>query len=101
MFYYKTENYVYMLSLGFMIKLEESNLVPTQNFVYIGALFNLRLGLAFPSIERYAKILIAIEMLNQSRTTARDVMHLLGSMASCIELVRLTNSPIHASNYTF
>ena len=86
-----------LVSLGFMINLEKSNLEPSQKLVYIGALFNLKQGLILPTDERFAKIQVALSLFNKSWVTAQEFLHLLGLMASCIELVpnaRLFMRPI-------
>ena len=49
-----------LVSLGFMINLKKSNLYPSQNLIYLGALLSLRRGLILPTEERFAKIQLAL-----------------------------------------
>ena len=77
-----------LINLGFIVNLEKSNLIPTQTITYIGAMFCLKEGIVRPTSER-------IKM--ESQATARDFLHLLVIMASCIELIpnaRLFMRPI-------
>ena len=65
--------------------------------IYLGALLSLRRGLILPTEERFAKIQLALIPLCHLTVKARDFLHLLGLMASCIELVpnaRLYMRPI-------
>jgi len=82
---------------GLNDKCKKSSLVPSQSFVYLGALFHLHLGLVMPTEERFVKIQLAIKSLLNRQAKAQDFLHLLGLMASCIELVpnaRLYMRPI-------
>ena len=72
--------------LGFLINLEKSALQPSQNITYIGAFFLLEKGLVCPTLERIVKIFQAIQLLKRE-PTAQNFLHLLGLMASCIEIV--------------
>lgn len=93
-----------LMSLGFIINLEKSNLIPNQEITYIGALFNLRLGLVLPTEERAQKLWQAIKNLVSGQTKAKDFLHLLGLMASCIELIphaRLFMRPIQLHLLSF
>ena len=86
-----------LVSLGFMINLKKSNLYPSQNLIHLGALLILRRGLVLPTEERFVKIQLALIPLCHLTVKARDFLHLLGLMASCIELVpnaRLYMRPI-------
>jgi ribonuclease HI len=93
-----------LISLGFIVNNEKSSLAPQQSIVYIGALFNLKLGLISPTWERIKKIQQAIENLVLGQRTARDILHLLGLMASCIQLIpyaRLHMRPIQLHLLSF
>jgi hypothetical protein len=73
------------------------NNVPT--ITYIGAMFCLKEGIVRPTSERITKLLLRIENIlkMESLATARDFLHLLVIMASCIELIpnaRLFMRPI-------
>ena len=78
-----------LIKLGFIINVEKSNLNPTQSIIYIGADFSLQEGLVRPTQERVVKLQAGVKnVLNkQSQATAKDYLHLLGIMASCIELI--------------
>lgn len=85
-----------LVSLGLIIKLEKSTLIPSQRVTYIGAVFLLDKGIVCPTSERIQKIGQAISLIIQE-PTAHNFLHLLGLMASCIELVpnaRLYMRPI-------
>ena len=85
-----------LVRLGLVIKLEKSALVPSQRVIYIGAVFLLDKGIVCPTLERIQKIEKAILLVIQE-PTAYTFLHLLGLMASCIELVpnaRLFMRPI-------
>ena len=72
--------------LGLLINLGKSALEPSQSVVYIGAHFLLGKGIVCPTQERIAKIKEACLNLRVG-SSAQDYLHLLGLMASCIELV--------------
>ena len=83
--------------LGFLVNREKSQLQPTQQIVYIGGLFDLQKGLVRPTSYRIQKIHLAIRILMSNSATARDYLHALGLMASCVELIpfdRLHMRPI-------
>ena len=85
-----------LMELGFMINLEKSALEPSQSVVYIGAHFLLAKGLVCPTWERTDKIKEACKLIRKT-STAQSYLHLLGLMASCLELVpnaRLFMRPI-------
>jgi hypothetical protein len=52
-------------------------------------MFCLKEGIVRPTSERITKLLLGIENIlkKESQATARDCLHLLGIMASCIELI--------------
>lgn len=86
-----------LVALGFIVNLEKSNLVPTQSITYIGGLFLLDQSLVLPTPERVQKLQNALQILSRGQNTAKDFLHLLGLMASCIELIpnaRLFMRPI-------
>lgn len=83
--------------LGFIINWKKSALIPSQTVTYIGALFNFQTGIVLPTPERVQKLCSTVHKLMNSRSSARDYLHTLGLMASCIELVpnaRLYMRPI-------
>ena len=86
-----------LLQLGFIINVEKSSLVPKQVITYLGSVFNLKLGLVFPTLERITKLEEASKLLIQGKNSAFQFLHVLGLMASCIEIIpfaRLHMRPI-------
>ncbi|XP_060594733.1 uncharacterized protein LOC132749068 [Ruditapes philippinarum] len=93
-----------LIKLGFLVNLEKSNLTPQQIITYIGAVFNLKLGLILPTEERFLKIQNAILDLVNGKNKAQNFLHLLGLMASCLELIpnaRLFMRPIQLHLLSF
>lgn len=93
-----------LIKLGFLVNLEKSNLIPQQIITYIGAVFNLKLGLILPTEERFLKIQNAILDLVNGKNKAQNFLHLLGLMASCLELIpnaRLFMRPIQLHLLSF
>ena len=75
-------------SLGFLINLEKSHLVPTQNPTFLGAEINLVEGIAYPSDERKRNIQeCATLFLTAHSAPAVAWLRLLGLMASLVDLV--------------
>ncbi|KAK3093866.1 hypothetical protein FSP39_021232 [Pinctada imbricata] len=86
-----------LVSLGFIINLEKSALSPSQTVVYLGTLFQLKQGLVMPTNERITKLYNAVKLIIAGQNLARDFLHLLGIIASCIEIIpnaRLYMRPI-------
>ena len=87
-----------LVSLGFIINLTKSTLVPTQHIVYLGAVFRLDLGIILPTQERVLKFFSAVKKIQTTiHVTALDFLQVLGIMASCLEIVpnaRLYMRPI-------
>ena len=86
-----------LLSLGFIINVEKSNLEPSQAIVYLGTSFLLNVGLVKPTEERMQKLQKAVWSILRGQNQATDFLHLLGIIASCIEIIpnaRLFMRPI-------
>ena len=74
--------------LGFLINHEKSRSTPTQTPTYLGAVLDLRRGIASPTNDRVNNLLQCVAMFqNQGNTSARAWLHLLGLMASLVDLV--------------
>ena len=58
----------------------------TGNSVHRGT-FHFKLGIVTPTPERIKKLVSAIKNLHRSQNWAKDFLHLLGIMASCLELI--------------
>ena len=74
-------------STGLIINKEKSELIPKQEIVYKGGAFHLKLGIVTPTPERLRKLDLEIQRLLLGQNQARDFLHLLGLMASCLELI--------------
>ena len=86
-----------LLSLGFIINVEKSNLEPSQAIVNLGTSFLLNVGLVKPTEERIQKLQKAVWSILRGQNQATDFLHLLGIIASCIEIIpnaRLFMRPI-------
>ena len=76
------------LGLGFIINVEKSSLTPSQQPTYLGAIINLAVGLATPTLDRYQALRDCIQTFMISPSLpARIWLRLLGMMASLIDLV--------------
>lgn len=82
------ETILTLIDLGLVINLKKSQLVPSQQITYLGALFDLQKGLVYPSEDRFQHIQeIIIVIMKQEKITARLFLRLLGLMASCIDII--------------
>ena len=94
-----------LTSLGFIVNIEKSSLEPSRTITYIGGLFHLDQGLVFPTPERVQKLLSAVGNLSKrNKATAKDFLHLLGLIASCLELIpnaRLYMRPVQLHLLSF
>ena len=92
-----------LTSLGFIVNAEKSCLVLTQKITYIGVGgVQSRAG---TSVSRVEKLLSAVEQIqSKQRATDREFLHLLGLIASCLELIlnsRLYMRPIQLHLLSF
>lgn len=86
-----------LIKLGFIVNLQKSSLIPSQEITYIGALFNFKKEIVSPTMERILKLEMLVISIMKGHNTARDYLMLLGLIASCIELIpnaRLYMRPI-------
>jgi hypothetical protein len=92
-------------SLDFLVNKEKSTLIPTQTLIYLGGLFHLDKGLIYPTQERIVKLNLAIEnLLTQEKASALMFLHLLGIMASCLQMIlnaRLFMRPVQLHLLSF
>ena len=73
---------------GWIVNREKSDLLPKQVFTFLGQVFNLSKGVCYPTEARFLSIQEAIHpLLFNPHTTPRQVMHLLGLLASTEKLV--------------
>ncbi|CAC5368900.1 unnamed protein product [Mytilus coruscus] len=76
-----------LIKLGFIVNLQKSSLIPSQEITYIGALFNFKKEIVSPTMERILKLEMLVRSLMKGHNTARYYLMLLGFIASCIELI--------------
>ena len=78
-----TDYTLYLLFfLGWGVSLEKSDLDPSQEFIYIGVLFNTLLGLMFPPQDRVDNIIRAGHLLLETIPHARDWATFIGLISS-------------------
>ena len=76
--------------LGLLINHEKSRLNPTQTLEYLGALFNLKDGIIYPTEIRFLSLQQEISLLTtMTSVPTHKFLRLLGLMAACIDLVPL------------
>ena len=74
--------------LGWIVNKDKSDLIPKQVFTFLGQVFDLPKGVCYPTEARFLSIQQAIHpLLHNTFTTPRQVMHLLGLLASTEKLV--------------
>ena len=77
-----------VLQLGFVPNWEKSDLVPSQNFVFLGARCDSRKALIGPSLDRISRLQKTIQtLLGQRYASARELHSLLGQMESMARLL--------------
>ena len=77
-------------SLGWIINFQKSDLVPTQEIKFLSYKFDLRVVLVFPTQKKINRILEkTVSMLKASQTSPRELMSLIGSMASMEKTIPL------------
>ena len=75
--------------LGLLVNLEKSELTPSQDFVFIGARFNLVRALVFPSEANATKVAKLVWLFRTSKAqTARKWQSLLGTLGSQDRFIR-------------
>ena len=87
-----------ILDLGFLISWKKSEIIPSQNFIFLGEQFRTNLGLVHPPEEKIVKVLQLVTCLCQEVSVpARQFLQLLGflnSLADIVHLGRLHIRPI-------
>jgi hypothetical protein len=74
--------------LGFFHHVQKSQLLPLQDFIFLGCRFLLHLSLVMPTLERFQKILTLVQwFLNQQQCPARQWQRLLGLLAATERMV--------------
>ena len=84
--------------LGLLLNEKKSTLEPTQTISYLGAVFDLRSGIIFPSEERFLNMERQLNsMIHSKECEALLFLRILGLMTSCLDLIpraRLQMRPI-------
>jgi len=84
--------------LGFCPSIEKSELLPSQDAIFVGIRYRLDLGLAFPPLAKFLALVTMITSLqHQSYLSARYFLRLLGvlnSLADVVPLGRLHIRPL-------
>lgn len=62
-------------------------MVPKQDILYIGRTFHFQQEIETPTPERIKKLVFAIKNLCRGQNRSKDFLHLLGIMASFLELI--------------
>ena len=76
--------------LGFIVNHKKSELIPSQNFDFVGYHYSLDTALVRPTQDRWTKLQEAFNRLANKRTTsARNLMSLIGLLASTEKTVPL------------
>lgn len=76
--------------LGFYVNIEKSDLVPSQDFIYLGMKFDTVAYVVKPAPARIEKLLATLSrLLNKETVSAREIAGLLGSMESMASLIPL------------
>ena len=87
-----------LLELGFLISWKKSEVIPSQDFVFLGEHFRTDLGLVFPSEEKFLALRqFILTFLAKTSVTARQFSQLLGllnSLADVVQLGRLHIRPL-------
>ena len=77
-----------LTEMGWLINLQKSQLIPTQEMIYLGSLFNTKQSsVSLPPQKREAIIQKMIQVRRCSFLTASQCMSLIGTMSACIPLV--------------
>ena len=83
--------------LGLIVNLKKSEITPAQGIEFVGVLYDLSVGRAFPPLQRIAKIQVLIQKLLSALTAPASewltLIGLLGSVADQVPLGRLHIRP--------
>jgi hypothetical protein len=79
-----------LLELGFLISWKKSEVIPSQDFVFLGEYFRMDLGLVFPPEKKYLALRqFILTLLAKTSVNARQFSQLLGLLNSLADVVRL------------
>jgi hypothetical protein len=87
-----------LLELGFLISWKKSEVIPSQDFVFLGEHFRTDLGLVFPPEKKFLALhQFILTFLAKTSVIARQFSQLLGllnSLADVVQLGRLHIRPL-------
>jgi hypothetical protein len=79
-----------LLELGFLISWKKSEVIPSQDFVFLGEHFRTDLGLVFPPEEKFLALRqFILTFLVKTSVTAHQFSQLLGLLNSLADVVQL------------
>jgi hypothetical protein len=79
-----------LLELGFLISWKKSEVIPSQDFVFLGEYFRMDLGLVFPPEKKYLALRqFILTFLAKTSVNTRQFSQLLGLLNSLADVVRL------------
>jgi hypothetical protein len=82
--------------LGFLISWKKLEIIPSQDFVFLGEHFRTDLGLVFPLEEKFLALRwFILTFLAKTSVTARQFSQLLGLLNSLADVVQLGRLHIH------
>jgi hypothetical protein len=86
-----------LLDLGFLISWKKSQILPSQDFLFLGEHYRTDLGLIFPQRKNFSHCQKTLNFSNSPSVTARQFSQLLGflnSLADVVPLGRLHIRPL-------
>ena len=91
-----------LLELGFLISWKKSEVIPSQDFVFLGEHFRTDLGLVFPPEKKFLALRqFILTFLAKTSVTARQFSQLLGLLNSLADVVQLGRLPFVLYSFIF
>lgn len=88
-----------LLGLGFLISQTKSEIIPLQDFVFLGHHFRSDLGLIFPTEEKFQKVVVLVgQFLSMDKIQVRWLLQFIGYLNCLIDVIplgRLHIRPLH------
>ena len=80
----------FLLKLDFLISWKKSELVPSQDLIFLGEHYRTHLGLVFPTEENILTLQLLVNKFVQvSSVTARQFLQLIGFLISLMDIIPL------------
>ena len=80
----------FLLKLDFLISWKKSELVPSQDLIFLGEHYRTHLGLVFPTEENILTLQLLVNKFVQvSSVTARQFLQLIGFLISQMDVIPL------------